>query len=102
MRGNAEISSSYESFLARKQIITPPIGFGIDQLEHDLFDFQHDIVKWALRRGRAAIFAGTGLGKSFMELSWAHHINDETKGNVLILTPLAVALTTNNNGLFAA
>ena len=82
---------NYDQFLAKKQIIIPPSGFTIDRLEHDLFDFQHDIVKWALKRGRSAIFAGTGLGKSFMELSWAQHIHEETKGNVLVLTPLAVA-----------
>ena len=82
---------SYEAFLQSKNIIIPPAGFTVKNVTSGLFDFQLDIVKWALKRGRAAIFAGTGLGKSFMELSWADHIAKETKGNVLILTPLAVA-----------
>ena len=51
-----------------------------------LFDVQRDIVQWALRRGKAALFAGTGLGKSFMELSWADAIVRATGGKVLILT----------------
>ena len=82
---------NYDSFLQSKNIIIPPSGFTVKNVTPGLFDFQSDIVKWALKRGRAAIFAGTGLGKSFMELSWADQIAKETKGNVLILTPLAVA-----------
>ena len=82
---------NYDSFLKSKNIIIPPTGFTVENVTSGLFDFQRDIVKWALKRGRAAIFAGTGLGTSFMELSWADQIAKETKGNVLILTPLAVA-----------
>lgn len=82
---------NYIDFLNQKNIIIPPSGFEVNRLNSGLFDFQNDIVKWALKRGRAAIFAGTGLGKSFMELSWADQIAKETKGKVLILTPLAVA-----------
>jgi len=59
-----------------------------------LFDFQRDIVKWALRRGRAAIFADCGLGKTPMQLEWANHI----PGNVLILAPLAVSAQTVREG----
>ena len=55
-----------------------------------LFDFQRDIVRWALRRGRAAIFADCGLGKTPMQLEWARHI----PGRVLILAPLAVSAQT--------
>lgn len=56
-----------------------------------LFDHQRDIVAWALKRGRAAIFAQTGLGKSFIELAWGQAVHRATGGNVLLLTPLAVA-----------
>ena len=52
-----------------------------------LFPFQRDIVLWALRRGRAAIFADCGMGKTFMQLEWAKHIT----GRVIIVAPLAVA-----------
>lgn len=56
-----------------------------------LFDWQRDIVTWALRRGRAALFEDCGLGKTAQQLEWARHVCAATGGNVLILTPLAVA-----------
>jgi hypothetical protein len=55
-----------------------------------MFPFQRDITAWALRRGRAALFAGTGLGKSFMELAWADAVHKETGRDILHLAPLAV------------
>lgn len=82
----------YEDFLRRKTIVDPPTGMvDIPELPDALFDFQADITRWALRRGRAAIFAGTGLGKTLMELSWAGAIHEDTGRDVLILAPLAVA-----------
>lgn len=59
-----------------------------------LFDHQKALVTWALRRGRCAIFADTGLGKTRMEISWAHHVG----GDVLIMAPLAVAEQTVREG----
>lgn len=82
----------YSEFLQRKAMSDPKTGLvKLPQLPSALFPFQRDIVQWALRRGRAALFAGTGLGKSLMELSWANAIHQATNGNVLIMTPLAVA-----------
>jgi len=82
---------SYARFLTDKQ---PVIGAdGIAQSARDdieLFDFQRILVNWSLRRGRSAIFADTGLGKMRMELAWADTVRD-VAGDVLILTPLAVA-----------
>lgn len=84
--------NDYLEFLKKKAVIDPPTGLtDIPELPNALFPFQHDIVTWALRRGRAAVFAQTGLGKSLMELSWADAIYRATGSNVLILTPLAVA-----------
>lgn len=60
----------------------------------ECFDFQHDIIRWALKRGRAAIFADCGLGKTLMQLVWAKNI----PGRVLILAPLAVASQTIREG----
>lgn len=83
--------SAYLDFLARKAIIDPPTG--IDEpgdLPAALFPFQRDIVRWALKRGRAALFAGTGLGKSLMELSWAQAVHRHTGKPILHLAPLAV------------
>ena len=62
--------SAYIDFLARKAITDPMTGIAnVPELPSCLFPHQRDIVAWALRRGRAALFAGTGLGKSLMELS---------------------------------
>lgn len=83
---------SYDEFLTRKQLLDPRTGMtDLPDLNPALFEFQADIVRWALRRGRAALFAGTGLGKSLMELEWARHVAAHTGKPVLILAPLAVA-----------
>ncbi len=82
---------AYADFLARKAITDPSTGLvDVPELPEALFPFQHDITAWALKRGRAAVFAGTGLGKSFMELAWADAIHRETGLDILHLAPLAV------------
>lgn len=85
--------SDYYNFLANKKMIQESTGFDVDleQLNPMLFDFQKTIVRWALKRGKAAIFADTGLGKSFMQIEWAWNVFQHTGNRVLILTPLAVA-----------
>ena len=86
---------TYVDFLRRKALADPATGLKkIPPLNPKLFDFQKDIVAWALRRGRAAIFADCGLGKTLMQLEWAHHV----PGRVLILAPLAVAQQTVSEG----
>jgi hypothetical protein len=85
-------ADAYAAFLARKAILDPPTGLiEIPDLPAGLFPFQRDIVTWALKRGRAALFAGTGLGKSFMELAWGQAVHAATQGDVLHFAPLAVA-----------
>ena len=86
------MSFAYRKFLELKQIRLDPSGFEVDraQLNSNLFDFQADIVAWALRKGRAALFCDCGLGKTIMQLEWARQI----PGKVLILAPLAVAQQT--------
>jgi hypothetical protein len=77
----------YKSFLESKRLTAPPAGLAeVQDLHPSLFDWQAAIVRWALKRGRAAMFADCGLGKTFMQLEWARHI----PGDVLLLTPLAV------------
>lgn len=83
---------SYESFLATKAATPASSGISsIPLLSESLKPFQRDIVTWSLNRGRAAIFAGTGLGKTFQQLSWADAICEDTRRPVLLLAPLAVA-----------
>ena len=85
----------YNEFLKQKVIKDIPTGLTeIPELNPMLFDFQRDIVRWALKRGRAAIWADCGLGKTPMQLEWARRI----PGNVLILAPLAVSMQTVREG----
>nr|DAM88154.1 MAG TPA: Helicase of the snf2 rad54 family [Caudoviricetes sp.] len=83
----------YEEFLKNKRFVLESSGFDIDksQLNPMLYDFQKDIVRWALKKGKACIFADCGLGKTPMQLSWAYQVHRYTGGSVLILAPLAVA-----------
>jgi len=83
---------NYASFLDRKRIMDPMTGLAdIPSLPGFMFPHQRDIASWALRRGRAAVFAGTGLGKTLIELVWAEAVASHTGKPVLIFAPLAVA-----------
>ena len=79
----------YQSFLATKAITAVGSGRDVapDEIHVSLFPFQRRIVTWACRRGRAAVFADTGLGKTRMQIEWARLMGSRA----LILAPLAVA-----------
>lgn len=83
----------YKDFLENKRFVLESSGFDIDKSELNpmLYDFQKDIVRWALKKGKACIFADCGLGKTPMQLSWAYQVHKYTGRKILILTPLAVA-----------
>lgn len=84
--------SDYQAFLDRKRMVDPATGLKtVPPLHPSMFEFQRDITGWALRRGRAALFAGTGLGKSLMELAWADAVHRVTGKDILHLAPLAVS-----------
>ena len=82
----------YLEFLESKKRPFIESGFEIkeNELNKNLFDFQKFIVKTALKKGRFAIFADCGLGKTLMQLDWAEKVANKTKSKVLILAPLAV------------
>lgn len=84
--------TDYETFLLTKRWATTYRGPTIEPAEVNpiLFPFQRDLVAWAVRKGRAALFADTGLGKTFMQLEWARLIGERT----LIVAPLSVARQT--------
>jgi len=85
-------NDQYLAFLERKKMMDPCTGMDhVNDLMGVMKDHQRDITAWALRRGRAAIFAGTGLGKTLMELQWADRVAGFTGKPVLIFAPLAVA-----------
>jgi hypothetical protein len=82
--------SDYADFLERKAQLSNAGGFEPSNLPAHLFDFQEALTAWAVRQGRAAIFADCGLGKTPMELAWADQVYRRTSRPVLLLTPLAV------------
>lgn len=85
----------YRHFIKTKTVADVPTGIQDHvRVSDKLFIFQSEIVQWALRRGRAAIWADCGLGKTAMQLEWAQHV----PGPVLILAPLAVAHQTVREG----
>jgi len=91
-----EILPDYSEFLQSKTIKHPTAGLNPQgDLNWKLFDFQNDITRWALRKGRAAIFEDCGLGKTAQQLTWASQI----PGKVLILAPLAVSKQTVREGV---
>ena len=90
----------YKDFLQQKILTTEAVGIDVseNEINSQLFDFQKDIVRWSLKKGRAAIFADCGLGKTPMQLEWSYHIHKKTGGDILILAPLAVAEQTVREG----
>jgi hypothetical protein len=91
---------SYQDFLRTKALVAPVAGFKLRRTIESphLFPFQADLTTWALRRGRAALFADTGLGKSRMQLMWAAQVAKRTKGRIIIFAPLAVSEQTVEEG----
>lgn len=92
------MSANYKTFLENKRVTVHPSGFQPDALNAKLFEFQRDIDRWALSRGKAALFEDCGLGKTPQQLEWAHQVAMESKRPVLILAPLAVSKQTEREG----
>jgi hypothetical protein len=92
--------TQYKEFLKSKVQRVTEAGFTVDEsmLNKNLFDFQRYIVAKALKMGKYAVFADCGLGKTLMQLEWAHHVSKHTGKPVLILCPLAVAGQTIKEG----
>jgi len=81
----------YKDFLKQKTQLSGDFGFAPILMPDFLFDFQKYLVEWSLKKGRGAIFADCGLGKTPMQLVWAENVLRKTNKPVLILTPLAVS-----------
>jgi hypothetical protein len=88
----------YQEFLRRKQFSPVACGHQPVTANPMLFDFQRDLFRWSVRKGRAALFCDCGMGKTPMQLAWAHDVHKHTDGNVLILAPLSVAKQTRQEG----
>ena len=88
--GKGEVLSDYLEFIAGKDRSTSFNRIPEEWMPEPAFDYQKTIIRWALRKGRACIFAGTGLGKTLMELVWAENVQRFSKWRVLVLAPLAL------------
>ena len=90
----------YTDFLKQKTVVFENGGFDVDnqELNSMMFDFQKDIVRWAVKKGKSAIFADCGMGKTLMQLEWSWIIHKKTNGNILILAPLSVTSQTKKEG----
>jgi hypothetical protein len=90
--------SEYEEFLKKKVRRITDAGFDCNNLNNKMFDFQKHMTRIALKKGKFALFADCGLGKTLMQLEWANQVSRETKKPTLILSPLAVAGQTIEEG----
>lgn len=90
----------YKEFLKNKRFVLESSGFDINksELNQKMYDFQQDIVRWALKKGKACIFADCGLGKTLMQLEWGEQVHKHTGGKILILAPLSVCEQTKREG----
>ena len=91
------IAATYTEFLDSKRQMVESMGIDVDQdaIHSLMFPFQRELVQWTLRKGRVALFADTGLGKTLMQLEWARQLDVPT----LIIAPLAVAQQTIREGV---
>ena len=90
---------NYHEFIKNKAIVYQPSGFECTERNVNLFGWQNDVVKWALRKGKCAIFSDCGTGKTRMLLQWANMVHKHESRAVLILAPLAVAQQTKAEGV---
>ena len=90
----------YSEFIESKVVRVGFSGFEVDRnaINKSLFEWQKDVVSWTLKKGRAAIFAACGLGKTPMQLEWSDKVVDHTGAPVLIVAPLAVSMQTKREG----
>ena len=76
----------YDEFIASKHAKTTQSGFDVDVdcLNAKAFGWQRRVIQWALKRGRAALFLDTGLGKTISQLTWAEHVCKHTGGRAVV------------------
>lgn len=80
----------YDEFIKNKRQLAVPSGFEPGELNPNLFDWQESVTRWALNRGRAALFCGCGLGKTIMQLAWAAEVAKHTNSPVVLHSPVGV------------
>jgi|LakMenEpi03Aug12_release.lakeMendotaPanAssembly.Ray.scaffolds.fasta_scaffold51826_3 hypothetical protein len=88
------MNNTYETFIDRKSQLAGNFGFDPIWMPDEAFDFQRHLIEWICRKGRGAVFADCGLGKTLMQLTWCENVHRKTGKPVLLLTPLAVGAQT--------
>jgi hypothetical protein len=94
MDGATVVFRSYREYIEGKAQLGGEFGFDPVFRHPKAYEFQSFLVDWAVRQGRAAMFADCGLGKTLMQLTWAHNVNRHTNKPVLIIAPLSVSMQT--------
>lgn len=91
---------TYNGFLESKRVTHKPCGFDVSasDINGKLFEFQRDVTRWGLRKGKCAYFQDCGLGKTAQELEWSRHVNEFTGRPVLNIAPLAVSRQSQREG----
>jgi hypothetical protein len=85
---------NYTDFINQKTHLTGQFGFDPIWMPDELFGFQRHLTEWTIRKGRGAVFADCGMGKTLMQLTWCENVHRKTGKPVLLLTPLAVGAQT--------
>lgn len=82
----------YKEFIQNKHTHIKSCGFDVEKcnLNQKAFEWQRDVVRWALKKGKCALFESCGLGKTIQSLMWAREVVNYTNKSVIILAPLAV------------
>lgn len=88
----------YHKFIDKKMHLSGEFGFEPTHLPDFLYDFQKDLVIWAARQGRGALFEDCGLGKTVQQIAWAQNVVEKTNKPVIILAPLSVSIQTVDEG----
>jgi len=86
------MTRTYDEFIQSKRLASKSYGFDVDpaSTNPNAFEWQQRVIAWALKRGRAALFLDTGLGKTLCQLAWAERVCTETGGSVMLICPLGV------------
>ena len=92
---------NYDEFLQKKAVAIPCCGFSFEKSDMNpkMFEWQKDVVVWALKKGKAALFEDCGLGKTIQQLEWCKLISEHTGKPTIIIAPLAVSKQTKREGI---
>ena len=83
--GRDGMLDAYEEYVSAKRKAVPDSGFDPEDVNDKLFGFQKEIVRWACRKGKSAVFADCGMGKTAMQIEWARQVCEHVGGDSKVL-----------------